>query len=175
MGRKETVMNYKEFGSFAAALKTYYPKDNLLPNEQAIELWYAALRDLPYEVASNALMILVQSSKFPPSIAEIREAAAKLIHGETKDWSKAWEEACRAMSRFGRDRKSLAYETLDELTREVVDRLGYRNLCMSENVASDRANFRTIYTELAERRTETSKLSPQIQALIGGGHALLGE
>lgn len=168
-------MNYKEFGRFAAALKTYYPKDNLLPNEQAIELWYKALGDLPYEVASNALMILVQSSKFPPSIAEIREAAAKLIHGETKDWSKAWEEACRAMSRFGRDRKSLAYETLDELTREVVDRLGYRNLCMSENVASDRANFRTIYTELAERRTETSKLSPQIQNMLGNGQKLLKE
>lgn len=173
MGRKETVMNYKEFGSFAAALKTYYPKDNLLPNEQAIELWYAALRDLPYEVASNALMILVQSSKFPPSIAEIREAAAKLIHGETKDWSKAWEEARKAMSRYGRDRKSLAYETLDELTRDVIDRLGYRNLCISENTASDRANFRDIYNELAQRRTESCKLSPQIQNMIGGGQKLL--
>ena len=168
-------MTIDEFRVLAKGMKAVYPSPNFLPDMDAVNVWFELLKDIDYQVANMAIQMHAQSSKFPPTVAEIRESAAKIVHGETKDWSKAWEEACRAMSRFGRDRKSLAYETLDELTREVVDRLGYRNLCMSENVASDRANFRAIYTELAERRTETSKLSPQIQSMLGGGQKLLKE
>ena len=168
-------MTIDEFRVLAKGMKAVYPQTNFLPDMDAVNVWYELLKDIDYQVANMAIQMHAQSSKFPPTVAEIRESASKIVHGEVKDWSKAWEEACKAMSRFGRDRKAEAYETLDDLTREVIDRLGYRNLCMSESIASDRANFRTIYTELAERRTETSKLSPQIQALIGGGHALLGE
>ena len=168
-------MTIDEFRVLAKGMKAVYPQPNFLPDMDAVNVWYELLKDIDYQVANMAIQMHAQSSKFPPTVAEIRESASKIVHGETKDWSKAWEEACKAMSRFGRDRKAEAYETLDDLTREVIDRLGYRNLCMSESIASDRANFRTIYTELAERRTQSSKLSPQIQSLLGGGHALLGE
>ena len=33
-------MNKQEFSLFTMALKTYYPRENLLPNTQAMELWY---------------------------------------------------------------------------------------------------------------------------------------
>ena len=166
-------MTIDEFRVLAKGMKAVYPSPNFLPDMDAVNVWYELLKDIDYQVANMAIQMHAQSSKFPPTVAEIRESAAKIVHGETKDWSKAWEEACRAMSRYGRDRKTLAYETLDELTRDVIDRLGYRNLCISENTASDRANFRDIYNELAQRRTESCKLSPQIQNMIGGGQKLL--
>ena len=33
-------MTKKEFAIFAAALKTYYPREQLLPNSEAMELWF---------------------------------------------------------------------------------------------------------------------------------------
>ena len=44
-------MNKKEFATFTMALKTYYPRENLLPNEQAREVWFSQLQDIPFEVA----------------------------------------------------------------------------------------------------------------------------
>ena len=154
-------------------MKAVWPNPNFLPDMASVNVWYELLKDIEYKVANMAIQMYAQSNKFPPTVAEIREASAKLIHGETKDWSKAWEEACRAMSRFGRDRKSEAYKTLDERTRRVIDRLGYRNLCMSENIGVDRANFRSIYETLVQRDKEMSKLSPQIQEMLSGSQRLL--
>ena len=168
-------MTIDEFRILAKGMKAVYPQPNFLPDMDAVNVWYELLKDIDYQVANMAIQMHAQSSKFPPTVAEIRESASKIVHGEVKDWSKAWEEACRAMSRFGRDRKSEAYKTLDERTRRVIDRLGYRNLCMSENIGVDRANFRSIYETIAQRDKEINKLSPQIQTLLGGGHALLGE
>ena len=168
-------MTIDEFRVLAKGMKAVYPQPNFLPDMDAVNVWYELLKDIDYQVANMAIQMHAQSSKFPPTVAEIREASAKLVNGEDKDWSEAWEEACKAMSRFGRDRKSEAYKTLDERTRRVIDRLGYRNLCMSENIGVDRANFRSIYETIAQRDKEINKLSPQIQTLLGGGHALLGE
>ena len=57
-------MNKKEFGIFAAALKTYYPKEQILPNQQAMELWYRELCDIPYITAEAALRKWVVISKW---------------------------------------------------------------------------------------------------------------
>ena len=55
MGERRVIVDKKEFGMFTAALKTYYPReDKLLPNQEAMELWYRQLQDIPYIVAETA-------------------------------------------------------------------------------------------------------------------------
>ena len=65
-------MNRKEFALFASALRTYYPREKLLPNEQAMELWFNQLQDIPYKVAELTLNKWVATNKWSPSIADIR-------------------------------------------------------------------------------------------------------
>lgn len=65
-------MDRKQFATFAMALKTYYPRENILPNQQAMELWFRHLEVVPYEVAELALQKWVLKSKWSPSIADIR-------------------------------------------------------------------------------------------------------
>lgn len=67
-------MTKQEFMQIAGALKTYYPKDSLLPNEQAVALWYDLLKDLEYRETVAAIKKWVMNNKWPPTIAEIREA-----------------------------------------------------------------------------------------------------
>ena len=56
-------MDKKEFALFASALRTYYSKENLLPNSQAMELWFRQLMDIPYPVAEATLNKWVATNK----------------------------------------------------------------------------------------------------------------
>lgn len=159
-------MDKREFALFAAALKTYYPRETLLPNNQAMELWFRQLQDIPYRIAEAALNKWVATNKWSPSIADIRELSAGIQHGELPDWGDAWEQVCKAIRKYGSYNQAEAMASLDELTRQCVQRLGYMQLCMSENAMADRANFRMIYEQLASRRKQETQLPGSLQKLI---------
>lgn len=168
-------MNKKEFAIFASALRTYYPKENLLPNEQAMQLWFNQLSDIPYKVAEVTLNKWVATNKWSPSIADIREHATSITQGEAKEWGDAWQDVLRAISKYGSYREDEALESLDETTRTVVRRLGFRNLCFSEEIQVDRANFRMIYEQQQERDKQDAQLPPRLKALIADMPLMLGE
>ena len=168
-------MNKKEFALFASALRTYYPKEKLLPNEQAIELWYKQLNDIPYEVAEVTLNKWVATNKWSPSIADIREQAIDVTQGGGKDWGEAWQDVLRAIRYYGSYQELEALESLDETTRKVVKRLGFRNLCFSEDISVERANFRMIYEQQAQRDKQDAQLPPRLKALINNMPNLIEE
>ena len=160
-------MDKKEFSTFAMALRTYYPKEQILPNQQAMELWFRQLQDIPYKVAEAALNKWVSTNKWSPSIAEIREMAASVKCGEIPDWGDGWEHVLLAIRKFGQYRIPEAMESFDPITKQCVERIGFRNICMSENIASDRANFRMIYEQLAERKKKDAQIPDKLKQIIG--------
>ena len=159
-------MDKQEFMLFVSALRTYYPKEKLLPNQQAIELWYQQLHDIPYKVAEVTLNKWVATNKWSPSIADIREQAAEMTQGEAKDWGEAWRDVLNAVHCYGSYQQVEAMESLDELTRQAVKRVGYMSICMSENIATERANFRMVYEQLLERRKQDAQLPQRLKVLM---------
>ena len=168
-------MNKKEFAIFASALKTYYPKEKILPNEQAMELWFNQLQDIPYKVAELKLNKWVATSKWSPSIADIREQASGIIQGEGKDWGEAWQEVLRCISKYGFYREEEALNNMDKLTRKVVRRLGFKNICLSEDIQVDRANFRMIYEQEQSKEKQAAQLPPKIKELMASMPVMIGE
>ena len=157
-------MNAKEFGNFAAALRTYYSRENILPNQQAMELWFRQLQDIPYEAAEAILSKWVATNKWPPSIADIRDGMAEIQRGgPAPDWGDGWNQAMTAIRKFGSYSEEEALASLPPLTRETVRRLGYKSLCWSENQVADRANFRQVYEILEKRKIETDKIPLPVQ------------
>ena len=159
-------MNRKEFALFAAALKTYYPREALLPNDQAMELWFRQLEDIPYKVGEIALNKWVATNKWSPSIADLREMSASIQCGDIPDWGEGWKQLREAIRRYGTYEPKKAKAMLDDLTRQTVERLGYIELCMSENPETDRANFRMIYEQLANRKRLEAQTPKALQQLI---------
>jgi hypothetical protein len=159
-------MDKKEFALFAMALKTYYPRENLLPNNQAMELWFEQLQDIPAKVAEAGLKKWVAINKWSPSISDIREMASSITVGELPDWGEAWEEVCNAIRHYGSYRTKEALESMSPLARKATERIGFLNLCMSESPMTDRANFRMIYESLAEREKKDAQLPPPLKQLI---------
>lgn len=152
-------MTRQEFWQFAAAIRTYYSRENILPNEQAMELWFRQLQDIPFPVAEAILAKWVATNKWSPSIADIRDSMAEIQNGgPADDWGEAWDQAMTAIRRFGSYDEDGALASLPPLTRETVRRLGYKSLCWSENQVADRANFRQVYEILSKRKVETDKI-----------------
>lgn len=159
-------MERSEFATFAMALKTYYPRENLLPNQQAMELWFNQLQDIPYMVAEAGLQKWVSTNKWSPSIADIREMTTSIRYGDMPDWGEAWEKVCMAIRKYGSYQIKEALDSLPPLTRQATERIGFLNLCVSENIMADRANFRIIYEQLAEREKKNAQMPLQLKTLI---------
>lgn len=159
-------MNKQEFSKWVMALKTYYPREQLLPNEAAMELWYQALKDIPMQVAEATLRKWVATNKWSPTIAEIRENAVDVRHGEALDWSDAWAKVQLAIRRYGQYNPKEAMAMLDPVTRETVKRLGFYNLCVSENPMSDRKQFRDTFEIMAKREQMRMQLPLELQDSI---------
>lgn len=150
----------------AMALRTYYPRENLLPNDKAIELWYMQLGDIPYDVAQAGLNKWVATNKWSPSIAEIREMAMDVIENDAPDWGDAWAEVNRAIRFFGMYRPDEALKSLSPLCRKAAERIGFQNLCLSENPSADRANFRMIYERIAEKNKQDAVIPTAVKLAI---------
>ena len=156
----------QEFATFVAALKTYYPREQLLPNNQAMELWFRQLQDIPYMVAETALNKWVAVNKWSPSIADIRGMAVSVTQGEKMLWSDGWEKVQAAIRYHGYYGETEAMTSFDDVTRQAVKQLGWKELCLSENTMQDRANFRMVFEQIADRKQEKQMLPYSLNQMI---------
>lgn len=151
-------MTREEFFLIASAIRTIYPKENILPNEKALELWFTLLKDLPYQAAAYAVNRWAATERWAPTIADIRETVYNAMAEDEPDWSDGWEAVLTAIHRFGLYREAEALGTLPDLARQAAKRLGWQNICLSENIAVERANFRQIYEAISKRQREQASL-----------------
>lgn len=159
-------MTKKEFLIIVRGMKTVYTQANFLPDADSVEIWFKYLEDMDYRALELAVHIWVLQNKFPPTISELRQTAADLTLAKEADWSEAWENVIRAVKLFGSYRETEALESLDEITRQCTERIGFKNICMSENIGVERANFRMIYEQLMNRRNYEAKLPDAMRMQI---------
>lgn len=151
-------MERDQFKILCKGMKAVYTQETFLPDADAFNVWFSLLGDLEYPVLNAAIQKYMLTNKFPPTIADLRELATTIRAGDVPDWGEGWEKVMKAIRYFGYMRETEALQTMDELTQTCVKRLGWRNLCMSENNNHDRANFRMIYEQLTERKKKEAVL-----------------
>lgn len=147
-------------------MRAVYTNERFLPDDASLKMWFALLHDIPYNIASIAVQKYMLTNKFPPTPAEIRELACQVQVGDLPQWGDAWRKVRKAVQTFGGYRQKEALETFDELTRAVVLRIGWADICRSENIGVERANFRMIYEQLANRAYNEIKLPASLQNMI---------
>lgn len=161
-------MTREEFSVLVKGMRAVFTQTTFIPDKSAFDTWYMLLGDLDYTVASAAIQKYMVTNKFPPTPAEIREIAAGIVQGETPDWSDGWEQVLKLIRKYGSYNQAAAMNEMDDLTRQTVERLGFLELCMSEKISVDRANFRDIYNQLAERKQKAAQLPPALTNSIKG-------
>ena len=155
-------MTFDEFKVLAKGLKCAYTSPNFLPDEYAVKMWYKFLGDLPCDLATACIEKYIATNKFPPTIADIRETVADMTLNAT-DWSQSWKTVSKCISLYGLAGWSDASAEMDDTTTEAVKRMGWRNLCMSNNHTADRANYRMVYEAVVKERKDTLSLPDNLR------------
>lgn len=153
-------MTRDEFTPILAGIIAVYPNFKVAESTESIEFWYRMLEDLTRDEFALAVDRYILKSPFPPTIADLRKCAAEKPELK-RDWSLGWGLVLEAIRKFGYYNEEAALSYLAEkdiMTAEVVRRLGFQNLCQSENLQNDRANFRMAYEVEMDKRREYAAL-----------------
>lgn len=156
-------MNAQEFSTIAMAIRSAWPNANLMLDDKAKDVWYTMLADLDYNACLVAIKEHMSTCRFAPSIAELRERCSNVTSVPVQSWGDAWEDVISAIRFCGMYREEEALQRMNAITRKCVKRLGFQNLCTSENITADRANFRMIYEQEQKTQKELQQLSPALQ------------
>lgn len=166
-------MTAKEFGFLADAIKTYFPRDNVLPTENAMRLWYSELKDIPYQSAYMALRKYVSTNKFAPTIADIREQVAELnSHNEYElNETAAWSLVLKAIRRSTYYSEEEFAKLPSTVQRAVASPKQLREWATLEDVDGKtltviQSNFQRTFRAEQQKERERNKLSPDVMKLM---------
>ena len=147
-------------------------------NEGTLFVYARALADFPPTLIDAAMLKLLRTLKFFPSVAEIIEAAEGIVElAEGKSLptpAEAWGEAMREA------RAKFVYRPWELSCPEVektVEAFGKMDLCTLEETAINtaRAQFMRMYQQIVERKEERRQNEAVLTALPGNVRALIGK
>lgn len=130
-----------------------YPSFHL--NSSAIEVYVRLLVDIPGLVLEQSALDHISRSTFFPSIAELRSTAFNIIEAAdpVPTEYEAWSEVQTQIHRVGHCNQP---KFNNPIAAQVVEQLGWHNLCLSENPVADRAHFVQAYQALTERERHSA-------------------
>lgn len=152
----------------SAAYPAFYAKQTTDEKQAVVKVWHTMLKDIPYAVANTAVYKLIAERRegFPPSIGEFREQCVDVIRPQTEklDHSQAWGEVEQAIRRYGSYRESEAIESFSSKTKNIVQAIGWRNMCFAEKeeISVIRGQFRRMYETMHERERKESVIPAHV-------------
>lgn len=164
-------MNKQEFAMIASGIKRFYNFDYVFPDKETVLAWASMLSDIDYNTMNLAVQKWVLTNPKPPTLADLRSMCAEVEQGTQLDYGDGWGQVTKAIGRFGMYREAEAMESFDAITRECVKRLGWRNICTSENQTADRARFGDIYKQIAKRDADSRAMPEALKNMIAQAQA----
>lgn len=161
-------MNKKEIINLLAIATANFPTLQEKDMKPTAILWEKSLSDVDYKTAEAAVLKVLSTSKFFPTLAEIREAIAQLTQPRQLDAMEAWGLIIEAIRKYGYSRQREALDSLPEDVAGMVKRFTWWELCMSESPETLRAQFRMAWETQSKRKKEMSALPTEIRNLIEG-------
>jgi len=123
------------------------------PNERTVEVWYSLLKDLPPKVLRRAAIRHAQTSKYPPTIAALRELACEKIPFSSEE---AWMLVRRRLAEETFSKVGIPENALEAL-RAIGGSMALRN-ANSSDMGALRAHFMRCYDALAHREKNTREI-----------------
>lgn len=162
-------MTREECKVLVKAMKAMYPDPKFIPDQFAFDMWYKLMGDLEYHAACNAFAKHAQLSKFPPTVAEIRQNVADMETVDGMNGEEAWSLVYKAISNSG-------YYSVEEfgklppiIQKSVGSPENLRELALmpADTVNSvEKSHFLRTYEVEKKRKRESDAISPEIRAKI---------
>lgn len=176
-------MTKKETVALFALISSLFPRDDKFAkaDKMMIMAWQEMLEDIPFEVAKAAVKATVATSQFPPSIKDIRDYSTRMNGKRRMTAEEAWGIASEMMrtysarlvpiegfiheeeptAKFGEPVKvrkpGLEYEAKRYCPPDVwelMEHMGYADMCASENPDVIRGQFMRAWDSHAREEYE---------------------
>lgn len=157
-------MERNEFSVLVKAMKAVYSDPKFITDKDAFNVWYEILKDIPYELCHAAIYKYMATSKFPPTIADIRQIATEMAAPESLNEGEAWALVYRAICNSAYH----AREEFEKLPIECQKAVGnpailkeWANLNINEVNTVIQSNFMRSY-KVESKRTQEYQQLPQV-------------
>src|SRR5690349_9625631 len=134
-------MRRSEAAQIVAMLVAAYRDKSV--TEATVEVYETMLSDLDFEACKAAVTRVIATSKWFPTVAEIRHAAASERLGAVRAGGEAYGDVVSAIRSVGSYRPAPTFD--DPVVNECVRIMTWRGLCLGDNEAADRARFIELY------------------------------
>ena len=164
-------MEREQFKVLVKAMKAVYAQPTFIPDQDAFNVWFALLGDLPYKQAELAVQKHMATEKFPPTIADLRAKANEVVERPAEEMSEleAWALVRKAIGNSNYHAEE-EFARLPEVCRIAVGSpANLREWAMmdSDQVATvEQSHFIRNYRAAAKRMTEDRKLPPAFRERI---------
>lgn len=164
-------MTKDDFKKIVKGLKSIYADPKFIADQDAFNIWYSLLKDLPYTVASMAVQAFMQNNSYEPKPADIRRYAMEMTTPVTEDMSEieAWGLVRRALSNgnYGAEEE---FAKLPKLIQEVLGNPArlreMASLDISEVETVEMSHFVRNYRAKLESARKNGQLDRNLQLTI---------
>ena len=142
-----------------------WPREEM--SEARAGLYCRLLTDIPSDILEAACLQCIATSKFFPTVAELRDAALAMTPemDGLPTAGEAWGEVLREIWRTGTDQWHGPPVFSHALIERTMKAMGWRNICLSEDGMADRAHFMRIYDALRQRHSAQARTLPEVRVL----------
>lgn len=162
-------MTREEFGTITKTLKSVFTDPKFIPSADAAEVWYQLLKDLEYRKCMNAVTVYMQTHRFAPTPADIREQCAQQSEkrmGGMEAWGTYIIRAIRDSAYHSAER----FAELPDVCKSAVgsaDTLKEWATTEDENAMSNaQARFLRAYETASKRLYTERQVSPALLQVI---------
>lgn len=165
-------MTPAEAMALVALLKAAYPRQPL--EATTLKLYAEHLSEFDAPVGRVAVERVIATSRFFPTIAELREQIAAMQCDEKPEPEMAWAEVLDELRRVGHSRAPRF--SCDEIHDAVRAIGGWMYLCLQPTNHADRARFVDAYRAARSRSVREAQLGLRLNGASGeAGKLLRGE
>lgn len=187
-------MTKADAAKLVAIVVTAYPNYDKFRDEAAVtatvNLWASMFQSDDGRIVALALNKHIATSKWPPSVAEIRELMLELMHPDLIEPDRAWLAVSDLLYTTGEHNHGDLYLQLPPLAVRAVEAIGYYNLYEMHRSCyrggkpgMDRVAFMDIYKPMYEREKQramtpeglTSQIDAVAAAIPDKGQHLLAD
>lgn len=157
-------MNNSETIKLFAIINSLYPRSESFAqaDRTMVMTWAAMLSDVPFQMAEAAVQAIAATQPYAPSISEIRAKIAPKSIGADE----AWGYITNAIKRHGIYNAAAAKKSMPAEVWDMVTRIGWENICMSEEPAVERGLFIKLWAIQEKRIAEQARIPAEIRKLL---------
>lgn len=166
-------MEKSEFAILVKGMKAVWPDPKFIADEYASQIWFARLKDIPYKLAYMAVMKIMDTSKKPPTIADIKQEVREMSDRNQLTEMEAWSLVRTAIRNSGYHADEEFENLPDVCKRAIGSPANLRELSQmdQETVESvEQSHFIRAYRTSLDRqnRSDQSNISGFLQRIAEG-------